>query len=149
MSCEDQSDLVPINGLPFEYDVDLELQSVGCYAPNIAGQPKTYSGSLTLGTQDQMTIAEVSTTDFQWSLQGTRCLDDAGQVSDLCLALRQSVIVARFDPAAGIRTPLDGQLSCLQWTSIPETAPPTDGAETLLPSDSEWQQDSGYMRYER
>ena len=140
ISCEDTSDLIPIEGLPFEYNVDLELHSLGCYAPNIAQQSQAYSGSLTLGTQNQLTVAEINTSDFRWNLQGTRCLNETGRVSALCLALRQSVTVTRLERAAGLRRPQDKQMSCLQWTSIPDTAPPTDGDKTLLPSDSEWQQ---------
>jgi hypothetical protein len=139
-SCEDPSAITPIDELPFKYNVELDILSSNCRSNRLPISTQTRSGSLTLGTQGMMTIAEINVSEFQWRLEGVRCLNDEGRSSALCLGLRQAITIAKIERAPGVRTEQDGSLSCVKWTSAPEGSPPIDQTELMTPQDTEWLQ---------
>ena len=139
LGCEDPSELIPLNNLPFEYQLNLELKSTSCTL-NAGTLPALQTlGTLNLGRQNQLVVALIETDKFNWRLEGLRCIDNQNNSQSLCLASKQSQRLQTIMRSPGIRDEKDSLLTCSLLSFIPETVSSTVDAVSR-PSDSEWQQ---------
>ena len=119
VSCEDPSSLTPYTDLPFEYSVSLETQSSTCLYPGLPLSKITYKGTLTVGSQESMTVVLLEAEDFSWQFEGLLCRNEQEIANGLCLGLRQSSTMMSLERSAGVRRPENGQLSCVEWRTAP------------------------------
>lgn len=139
LGCEDPSELIPLNNLPFEYQLKLKLKSTSCTLADGTLPPLQTLGQLNLGRQDQLVVAIIKTEKFNWRLEGLRCIDDQKNSQSLCLASKQSQQLQSIMRSPGIRDENDSLLTCSLWNFIPETASSVSDS-FIRPNDPEWQQ---------
>ncbi len=139
LACEDPSSLIPIEDLPFEYQLELKLSTSTCAQVGTQLSSEPIYGTMNLGKQDQAVVALIKAPLFTWRLEGLKCEESQPPNKSLCLASRESLILQSIMRAPGIRDELDGQLACTLTRSIPDTAFPM-GESSLRPSDLEWQE---------
>ena len=139
LSCEDPSSLIPLSDLPFEYQLELSLKSTNCALASSTLPSSQSLGTMNLGRQDQTVVALIETSRVNWRLEGLRCVDEQKQSKALCLAAKQNQKLQNIMRSSGVRSELDGLLSCTLISIIPHTISPVN--DTLDVSNvPEWQQ---------